>query len=415
MAFISRSYAGAQAVTYSKLRSARLYSTTQEITTPRHAISSDPLHGTMPEHDYYLFLHTTRPPVSWPSHIEPVSPLLSELKREMKKHNGIANVAYYDPSLLAKHDPIHLGPSGAAWDESGPETYKATIYGVNRKPAIAQSVSLSNYGSLIKDYLALQANDSITVGEDRIRFYVCTHGSRDCRCGDVGGEVLAALRQAVSKSEPDIRSKVEIAEVGHVGGHVWAANVLVYPPGDWLGNVRPSDIPALLKQYTDPDGSDGSQSTLSRLHRRGRMGRTKLDELKLQEEQVSKEKLKPLSRAKASTQSWSIPFVTYDGSIIFVPASAGDSLMKVAKSAGVPSIEGVCDGKLECATCHLYIPPRPTDAALAPIPAISEAEEDMLDYAIGRRDESRLGCQIPVTKELVHWLEGGGQLKLPRF
>lgn len=70
---------------------------------------------------------------------------------------------------------------------------------------------------------------------------------------------------------------------------------------------------------------------------------------------------------------------------------------------------------IQCATCHLYIPPRQIDSAPAPVPSVSEAEEDMLDYAIGRRDESRLGCQIPVTKDLVHWLQGGGQLKLPRF
>lgn len=64
----------------------------------------------------------------------------------------------------------------------------------------------------------------------------------------------------------------------------------------------------------------------------------------------------------------------------------------------------------------MYIPPRASDGVPAPIPPISEAEEDMLEYAIGRREgQSRLGCQVKVTKALLRWLEGGGELKLPRF
>lgn len=131
----------------------------------------------------------------------------------------------------------------------------------------------------------------------------------------------------------------------------------MYPPGDWLGNVRPSDVPALLKLYTDGRGSDVSKSSLSRLHRRGRMGRSKEAELKLHEDarasNASTEALKPAPRAASTT--WSIPFVSYDGSIISVPATEGDSLMKVAKATGVPSIEGVCDGKLEVPTRSLRL------------------------------------------------------------
>ncbi|KAG8857323.1 hypothetical protein FRB96_005810 [Tulasnella sp. 330] len=372
----------------------------------------------MPEHDYYLFLHTSRPPSSWPSHIEAASPLLRELKREMKKHNGIANFAYHDAASPTEQG-ASLSSTTAAWDESEPEVYKATMHGVKRDSRMVASVTMSNHGSVVKDYMAREVNGTMDMDRGRIRFYVCTHGNRDCRCGDVGGEVLAELKNSILKLEPQTRSKIEIFEVGHVGGHVWAANVLIYPPGDWLGNLRPSDVPALLKQYIDKEQerSDISNSAFSRLHRRGRMGLSKEAELKLHKDTMapaSKEGLKPLSRAPA-LGVWSIPFTSYDGSIISVPATEGDSLMKVAKVAGVPSIEGVCDGKLECATCHLYIPPRQTDLAPAPAPQMSEAEEDMLDYAIGRRDDSRLGCQIPVTKDLVDWLRGGGQLKLPRF
>lgn len=66
--------------------------------------------------------------------------------------------------------------------------------------------------------------------------------------------------------------------------------------------------------------------------------------------------------------------------------------------------------RAQCATCHMYISPT------APLPRMSDAEDDMLAYAIGRKDdESRLGCQIDITPELAEWIAQGGRIRLPRF
>jgi ferredoxin len=52
----------------------------------------------------------------------------------------------------------------------------------------------------------------------------------------------------------------------------------------------------------------------------------------------------------------------------------------------------------------------------APIPEASEAELDMLGYALGYKDgESRLGCQVRVTRELAEWSKAGGTVGLPRY
>ncbi len=67
---------------------------------------------------------------------------------------------------------------------------------------------------------------------------------------------------------------------------------------------------------------------------------------------------------------------------------------------------------VECATCHLYLSKDPPPLVLE----ASDQESDMLGYAIGYRDgQSRLGCQIKVTKELGEWVEKGGMIGLPRF
>jgi hypothetical protein len=77
--------------------------------------------------------------------------------------------------------------------------------------------------------------------------YVCTHGSRDCRCGVVGTELRDKLREEVRTHEVrtlgEGSKKVRVFGISHVGGHKWAANALLYPAGDWYGNLRVSDSP----------------------------------------------------------------------------------------------------------------------------------------------------------------------------
>jgi len=65
----------------------------------------------------------------------------------------------------------------------------------------------------------------------------------------------------------------------------------------------------------------------------------------------------------------------------------------------------------------------PTSSVTVPIPEASDEEEDMLAYAIGRKEgdtdpeglESRLGCQIKVSQELSEWIRDGGKIVLPRY
>jgi Pyruvate/2-oxoacid:ferredoxin oxidoreductase delta subunit len=65
---------------------------------------------------------------------------------------------------------------------------------------------------------------------------------------------------------------------------------------------------------------------------------------------------------------------------------------------------------IECSTCHVYIPES------APLDEPSDAELDMLGYALGYREESsRLGCQVVVDEKLGDWCAQGGEFGLPRY
>lgn len=78
---------------------------------------------------------------------------------------------------------------------------------------------------------------------------------------------------------------------------------------------------------------------------------------------------------------------------IDVPTDIGLNLMEVMKASGLP-VEGTCGGMALCASCHCYI--RSEHELSEP----SDDELDMLDQALGVEDESRLACQIKISKEI---------------
>jgi len=76
--------------------------------------------------------------------------------------------------------------------------------------------------------------------------FVCVHGARDERCGRCGPGVLEALRAACAEEGLD---DVTVRATSHVGGHKYAANVLVYPGGVWYGTVTPADAPLIAREH----------------------------------------------------------------------------------------------------------------------------------------------------------------------
>lgn len=75
------------------------------------------------------------------------------------------------------------------------------------------------------------------------------------------------------------------------------------------------------------------------------------------------------------------------------PTDMNLSVMEICKSYELP-VEGRCGGMAMCATCQVYI------ESTHDLEEQSDAELDMLDQAFFVEDNSRLGCQIPVTKEI---------------
>ncbi|WP_417683740.1 2Fe-2S iron-sulfur cluster-binding protein [Roseibium sp.] len=94
-------------------------------------------------------------------------------------------------------------------------------------------------------------------------------------------------------------------------------------------------------------------------------------------------------------------FKEADGTETTVDVPVGKSVMEAARDGNVSGVVADCGGALACATCHCYF----TEEQVTHLPAKSETEEDMLEFANAElRPGSRLSCQIPVTDEMDGWV-----------
>ncbi|WP_236794393.1 2Fe-2S iron-sulfur cluster-binding protein [Amycolatopsis sp. GM8] len=91
-----------------------------------------------------------------------------------------------------------------------------------------------------------------------------------------------------------------------------------------------------------------------------------------------------------------MPKITYHvgEEVVTVDAAPGSTVMLTAVQNDVGGIVAECGGNAMCATCHVYLEDGPVDE----LPAISVAEEEMLECTVSpRTPASRLSCQLPVT------------------
>eukprot|EP01117_Protostelium_nocturnum_P004573 TRINITY_DN1648_c0_g1_i4.p1 TRINITY_DN1648_c0_g1~~TRINITY_DN1648_c0_g1_i4.p1 ORF type:complete len:264 (+),score=69.67 TRINITY_DN1648_c0_g1_i4:213-1004(+) len=79
---------------------------------------------------------------------------------------------------------------------------------------------------------------------------VCTHGTRDKRCGRIGPQVVDQLKKMLDEKGLTEGKDVAVRGSSHLGGHKYAAVVVVYPEGDWYGQMTAKNANDLLDAYT---------------------------------------------------------------------------------------------------------------------------------------------------------------------
>jgi hypothetical protein len=175
--------------------------------------------GTVPLHQAYILLHSQHSPRFFPSRL--ASPLLVALRQHALRWSALVNVAWVPSTGVGRvpNFPDDLDPNDT-------ETYSLVAFARNQAQLQVPSVSMDSLEDActrLNGFLGCPTGTGSTVDPDALYLYVCTHGARDCRCGDWGSKVADALREEIYKrkqSEPTGKySRVVVGEVGHVGGH----------------------------------------------------------------------------------------------------------------------------------------------------------------------------------------------------
>ncbi|SHJ15103.1 ferredoxin, 2Fe-2S [Mesonia phycicola] len=78
------------------------------------------------------------------------------------------------------------------------------------------------------------------------------------------------------------------------------------------------------------------------------------------------------------------------------PTDMNMNLMEIVRSYELApeGTVGICGGMAMCASCQCYV------LSDTPLTEMQDDEEAMLAEAFHVEDNSRLGCQIPITKDL---------------
>ena len=180
----------------------------------------------MPAHSAYVLLHTHAPPSAYPPRSK--SPLWRALTLHGRAWPGgataVANFAWA-PEFASEGEterelhPAYTGLGEGSGEREG-EAYVASIFEAGRRGrVVVPEVTLAGAARLadvVRTARAGEGEGSVRDAE-RLFLYVCTHGARDCRCGEGGGEVVRALRAEVARRGRG--REVFVGEVAHVGGH----------------------------------------------------------------------------------------------------------------------------------------------------------------------------------------------------
>ncbi|CBH15953.1 hypothetical protein, conserved [Trypanosoma brucei gambiense DAL972] len=136
-----------------------------------------------------------------------------------------------------------------------------------------QSVIITQYSCITSGEFPWESKGSVPCDRSNDAFvFVCSHHQRDGRCGYCGTVLLELLRNAIKEKKGD-GACIYVYPCSHVGGHMYAGNVLVYTKrgGICFGCIKPSDVDSLADLLVRGDGAipDSLESRI-----RGKIGFT---------------------------------------------------------------------------------------------------------------------------------------------
>ncbi|XP_066322513.1 uncharacterized protein [Miscanthus floridulus] len=199
--------------------------------------------------------------------------------------------------------------------------------------------------------------------------FVCSHGSRDKRCGVCGPALIKRFKEEINGLGLD--GQVSVSACAHVGGHKYAGNVIIFSSdakggvtGHWYGYVVPDDVPVLLHKHIE-------QGEIVDHLWRGQMG--------LSEEQ-QKQALELRSMLNGGKES--LEETGTDGASCN-PAAAG----------------GCCQGNGGFTCCQTDLPKEKQDKSIAADQNPKSSEENDKEGGAGSKKGNTKTCPMPTWFE----------------
>ncbi|KAG5464467.1 hypothetical protein LSCM1_00656 [Leishmania martiniquensis] len=123
-----------------------------------------------------------------------------------------------------------------------------------------KAVAITQYSGVCEPYeLPWEAKGTLAVDRSSEYFiFICSHFSRDARCGYCGSVLVDLFRHTIlEKMGADGAERVTVYPCSHVGGHIYAGNVIIYSRhgGICYGLFRPEDIQGVVDAIVEDQGS----------------------------------------------------------------------------------------------------------------------------------------------------------------
>ena len=190
-----------------------------------------------------------------------------------KKHTNTDD----DPALTFKDHHLH---TALLYSLSSPPT---ALRGIHKKdiPTLVQILAQEeDYLSALTHTLPSFSSSASPPTLQKLQgkdMFVCAHASRDARCKACGPPLVEWLKQAAATDKENKENEeVRVWPSSHVGGHVHAGNVLVFPGGHWYGKVNDCEKAKILLQKDEKE--DPLRHPELKGHWRGKMGLNEIEQ-----------------------------------------------------------------------------------------------------------------------------------------
>ena len=160
-------------------------------------------------------------PTHWPARLELLSKLISTTTKVLSTHSIALNAVYDGVGTDVKFEDVETYPAKLLFPDGKVFHYSHFDQGTLDDIRFLEDVNWD-----VDNEAARKVGGRARDGKYEV--LVCTHGSRDCRCGDRGGPLRDELLEEVRKR--GLENEVVIREIAHVGGHKWVVLFITIIP-----------------------------------------------------------------------------------------------------------------------------------------------------------------------------------------